>query len=172
MTEVRSWSRGQGALRAGVLLGPLVAVLAAVPAGGTPSWWLMVLVAGLGAGFALYPDSAVGTGVLVVVLVWWAVGPSDPLHPAALVAAVGLLAAHLAGTVAAYAPGATPPEPATVRRWALRGLVVLPAALLTWAIAAAAVDRAEPPGLWAVGLAGVLVAILAADVLFDRSREA
>ncbi len=171
MTEVRDWSLGQWVLRAVVLLGPVVGVLAAVPAGGTPPWWLVLLVLALGAGFALYPDSAVGTVALVAVLVWWGIGPTDPLHPAALVAAAALLAGHLAATVAAYAPGAAPPDPATLRRWAVRGVAVFPAALVAWAMAGAAVDGAEPPGLWAAGLAGILVAILAADLLFGRSQE-
>jgi len=63
------------------------------------------------------------------------------------------------------------PDPATLRRWAVRGVAVFPAALVAWAMAGAAVDGAEPPGLWAAGLAGILVAILAADLLFGRSQE-
>lgn len=168
MTELRSWSRGQWCVRAVAALGPWLAVLATIPAGATPRWWLVLLVACLGVGFAAFPDSAVGTGALLVVLLWWAGGPSDGLHPMALLAAAALLASHVAGTIAAYAPALAPPDPAAVRRWAVRGVVVFPAAALAWGMARAASDRVEPPGLWAVGLAGLLVAIVAANALYVR----
>jgi hypothetical protein len=172
MTELRRWSPGQGALRAAVMFGPVVAVLATLLLGDAPPWWLVLVVAGMGAGFAYFPDSAVGAGVFLLVLAWWAMGPGDGLHPAALVAAAGLLVSHLAATVAAYGPGSVPPDPAVLRRWAIRVVLVFPAAVLAWAIATAARDSAEPPpGIWAAGLAGLLAAFVAADVLYARRSE-
>ena len=168
MTELRQWSRGQWLLRAVAALGPVLAVLATIPVGTPPPWWLVVVTAALGAGYAYFPDSAVGTGVLLLVLIWWAVGPPDGLHPMAILAAAALLAAHVAGILAGYGPGSVPPDPAAVRRWVARGIVVLPAAVLAWAMATAARDSDEPPGLWAAGLAGLLVGIVVANVLYVR----
>ncbi len=59
-------------------------------------------------------------------------------------------------------------DPAALRRWAVRGLLVLPAAVLAWVVAEAAQDQPEPAGLWAAGLAGLLVAIVAANLLYVR----
>jgi hypothetical protein len=168
---IRGWPRSSWLLRSVVVVGPLVALFASVPAGATPAWWLVLLVAGLGVGFAVYPESTIGTGLFVLVIAWWGIGLRDGLHPAALVAAAGLLASHVAATVAAYGPGTVPPDPAAVRLWARRGIVVLPAAALAWGMATAARDQAEPPGLWAVGLAGLLVAFVTANVLYVRRPD-
>ena len=165
---IRRWSRGQWLLRATVLAGPLVALAATIPAGNGPPWWLVLLVAAITAAFAVYPDSAAGTGAYLLVVAWWGVGLRDGLHPAALVAAAGLLASHLAATVAAYGPSTVALDPAALRRWAVRGLLVLPAAVLAWVVAEAAQDQPEPAGLWAAGLAGLLVAIVAANLLYVR----
>ena len=165
---IRRWSRGQWLLRATVVAGPVIALLATIPAGNGPPWWLVLLVAGIAAAFAVYPDSSAGTGAYVLVVVWWGLGLRDGLHPAALLAATGLLASHLAATVAAYGPSTVLLDPAALRRWAARGLLVLPAAVLAWVVAEAAQDQPEPPGLWAAGLAGLLVTIVAANLLYVR----
>ena len=168
MNELRTWSRGQWALRAVTALGPVLAMLATIPVGTPPPWWSVLLVAALGAAYAYFPDSAVGAGALLVVLIWWGVGPPDGLHPMALVASAAVLASHVAGTVAGYGPGSVPPDADTVRRWAIRAAVVFPSAILAWAMATAVRDRVEPPGLWAAGLAGLLVVIVAANALYVR----
>jgi len=165
---IRRWSRGQWLLRGTIMAGPLIALLAIIPAGGTPAWWLVLLVAGLAAVFAVYPDSEAGTGVLLLVVASWGLGLREGLHPAALIAAAGLLASHLAATVAAYGPSTAQLDPAALRKWAVRGLLVLPAAVLAWVVAEAAQDQPEPTGLWAAGLAGLLVMIVAANLLYVR----
>jgi hypothetical protein len=121
--------------------------------------------------FAVYPDSAAGTGVYILVVAWWGLGLRDGLHPAALVAATGLLASHLAATIANYGPSTVALDPAILRRWTARGLLVLPAAVLAWVVAEAAQDQAEPPFLWATGLAGLLVALVAANLLYVREPD-
>ena len=52
MTELRQWSRGQWLLRAVAALGPVLAVLVTIPVGTPPPWWLVVVTAALGAGYA------------------------------------------------------------------------------------------------------------------------
>jgi len=54
--------RSQLALRALVLLGPVVALLATGPAGHGPPWWLVGIVTVLAAAAAVAPDSPVGAG--------------------------------------------------------------------------------------------------------------
>jgi len=164
----RHWSLGQWLLRATVAVGPVVALLATVPAGATPRWWFVVLVAGVSVGFAVFPESAAGTGAFMLVVLWWGLGLRETVHPAVLVAAAGLLASHLAATVAAYGPATLAVEPAVVRRWALRGLLVFPAAVLAWAAAWLVDDRPGQAGVWVAGLAGLLVAVVAANVLYVR----
>jgi hypothetical protein len=164
----RRWPPGQWLLRALVVAGPLVALFATVPAGATPRWWLVLLVGGLAGLFALLPESAAGPAAYVLVVAWWGVGLRDGVHPAALLAAAGLLASHLAATVAALGPGTLPVDPAVLRRWGLRGLLVLPSAALTLAVVAVVRDQPAPPGLWAVGLAALLAGLVAADALFVR----
>jgi hypothetical protein len=168
---IRQWSRSQWLLRGVIVLGPLVALLATIPAGATPAWWLMLLVAGIASVFAVYPDSPAGTGAYFLVVVWWGLGLRDGLHPAALVAATGLLASHLAATVANYGPSTVALDPAVLRRWTVRGLLVLPAAVLAWVVAEAALDQPEPRFLWATGLAGLLVALVAANLLYVREPD-
>jgi hypothetical protein len=168
---IRQWSRSQWLLRGTIVLGPLVGLLATIPAGATPAWWLVLLVAALASVFAVYPDSAAGTGVYILVVVWWGLGLRDGLHPAALVAAAGLLVSHLAATIANYGPSTVALDPAVLRRWAARGLLVLPAAALAWVVAEAAQDQPEPTGLWATGLGGLLVLLVAANLLYVRAPD-
>jgi hypothetical protein len=165
---IRHWSRGQWLLRATVAVGPVVALLATIPAGATPRWWLVVLVAGVSAGFAILPESAAGTGAYVLVILWWGLGLRETLHPAVVVAAAALLASHLAATVAAYGPSTLAVEPAVVRLWAVRGVLVFPAAVLAWVAVRLLDEQPEQAGVWAAGLAGLLVTMVAANVLYVR----
>jgi hypothetical protein len=104
----------------------------------------------------------------VLVVVSWGLGPRETLHPAVLVAAAGLLASHVAATVTAYGPATLAVEPAVVRRWALRGLLVLPAAGVALVAARLVDGEPERAGVWVAGLAALLVAVIAANVLYVR----
>lgn len=136
-----------------------------------PAVWLVVLVAGLSIGFAVYPESVVGTFAMIVVLIWWGVALRDGLHPEALVASAGLLLAHLAATVTALGPATLSHEPWVLRRWALRGVGVFLVAPVLWALATALRGQPEPAGVWAGGLVVAVLVTLAASTAFRHSTE-
>jgi hypothetical protein len=162
---------GQLVLRVFVLLGPLVALLATGLVGVVPAGWLIALVAALAVAFAAMPDSPFGTAVIVVVLAWWGISLRDGLHPEALVAAVGLVTAHVAAVLASYGPGSMPLDRAVVRLWAVRGAAVLLASPAVWAVATVLRDQPEAPGIWVAGLAAAFVATLVAAVSFQLDRR-
>jgi hypothetical protein len=170
----REWSRGQWLVRAVVLLGPVVAVLARWPTD-PPQVWLVVLVGALATGWALVPESVVGAVVLVLVGFSWTTGIGGGLPLGALVAAAAMLAAHLAALVASYGPDALPPSPAVVRLWVRRGLAVVLAAPLVWLVARAVRELPVSETVWLLGMALALsvtvVACVATQVASPRADE-
>ncbi|MDF1603001.1 hypothetical protein [Nocardioides sp. YIM 152315] len=164
MTELGELSRSQLVLRLVVLVGPVVAVLAGGPAGHWPPWWVIAVVVGLAGGFAAFPESPVGATAMLAVLVWWAAGLDDGLHPAVLVAAAALLVSHVAAVLASYGPGEMPVDPALVRLWVVRGALLLAPVPLVWGLALLLRGEPEEPGVWVVGVAAGLVVTVAAGV--------
>ena len=156
---LRRWTPGQWALRATMVAGVLVALLSTGLVGVWPAWWLVLLVSGLAVGYALLPEASIGTVAMAMVLFWWGLAFRDGLHAQALVAAAGLLAAHLAGLLAEYGPDRMHVDPATVRLWVRRGASVLLLSPAVYLVAVAVRDLPEPPGLWVAGLAVALAAI-------------
>jgi hypothetical protein len=151
----REWTRGQWLLRAVIVLGPLVALAARWP-GDPPPVWLMLLALVLSAGWAVAPESVVGGVTLLLVAFSWVAGANGDLPSGAVLAAVAMLAAHLAALVASYGPDALPVSPSVVRLWVWRGLGVALVAPLVW-LAALAVR--EVPGSGTVWLLGLVVAL-------------
>jgi hypothetical protein len=151
-------------LRALVLVGPVVALLATGPAGHWPPWWVVVPVVGLAGAFAAMPDSAYGAGVFLVVLVWWTISLREELQPEVLAAAAALLVAHLAAQVASYGPAALPVEAATLRLWGVRGVLVLVTVPAAWGAARLLRGEPEQPGIWILGVLAALAATVAATV--------
>ena len=172
MAAATALSRSQLVLRALVFLGPVVAVLAAGPAGHWPAWWAVVGIVVLAAGFAALPESPIGAGVLLVVLAWWAGALDDGLHPAVLVAATALLVAHVAAVLAGYGPGEMPLDPALVRLWVRRGAVLLLGVPLVWGLALLLDGEPEQPGIWVIGVGAGLVATVAATVALTAGSPA
>jgi hypothetical protein len=171
----RGWTRGQWVLRAVVLLGPLVALLARVPSLGGPPGWLVVLVAVLGIGWALAPESVVGVVLLLVVGMSWAADRVGDVPAGALVAAAGMLAAHLAALVVSYGPSRLPVAPGVARLWSVRGVVVFGAALVVWVLARAVRLLPDSGTVWVLGLAValsvVVVAVAATRALAPQGEE-
>lgn len=162
----------QAALRITIVAGVMVALLATGLRGVWPAWWLVVLVAGLAVAFALLPEAPMGTVATGLVLAWWGFAFRGGPYPEALLAAAGLLAAHLAAVVAGYGPRDLPPDPATVRLWAVRGAVVFLASPAVYLVATLLQGQPEPPGIWVAGLAAALVTTVAAGfVLAGSSQE-
>ena len=164
-------TRGQAVLRVLVLLGPLVALLSTGLAGVSPAGWLVALVLVLSVAFAAMPDSPFGTAAMVVVLAWWGVAFRDGLHPQALLAAAGLVVAHVAAVLTTYGPGEMPLDRDLARLWVRRGALVFVTAPAVWAAATALRGQPEPAGIWVAGLAAAFVATLAASLAFGVREE-
>lgn len=169
---MRLLTPGQWALRVMCVLGLLVALLATGLAGVRPDLWLIVLVGALALMYAVAPESAAGTVAMAFVLFWWGLALRDGLHPAALLAALGLVTAHLAGLLATYGPARMAVDPATVLLWLRRGAQVLLFSLVLYGVAVLVRDQPEPDGLWLAGLAAGLVTVVLLAVSFaPRGRS-
>jgi hypothetical protein len=151
-------------LRVLVALGPVVAVLAAAPQGHTPSTFIVVLVAVGGVLFALRPENVVGVVVMGLVLFWWTLEVRDGVPVSSVVAAAGLLTSHVGATLLGLGPARVVVDSRVVVRWAVRGLLVWPAALVVWLVADAFSSRPTPTTFWLAGLAAALVAAVVAGL--------
>ena len=163
----RIWSPGQWALRAVVLLGPVLALVARGPSLGAPKPWVVGVVLLLGVGWALTPESFVGCVVLLVVGFSWVSAHEAEVPVGALVAAFGLLAAHLAALVVSYGPSQLPINAGVVRLWIVRGVMLLAAAPVVWALART-VDGLPASG--SVWVAGLVVAVSVVVVATAATR--
>lgn len=170
VSAIAGLSRSQLVLRALIVLGPVVAVLAAGPAGRWPSWWLVAATLGLAGGFAAFPESPFGAAVLLLVLAWWTAGLDDGLHPAVLVTAAAVVVTHLAAILASYGPPEMPVDPALVWLWVRRGALVLLGVPVVWGLALVLRGEPEQPGIWVVGVAAGLVATVAAAVALTAGQ--
>lgn len=168
---MREWTPGQWGLRVTMVLGILVALLSTGLLGEWPAWWLVVAVGALSLGYALLPEGPMGTVAMGLVLAWWGVAFREGPDPQALVAAVALLASHLAGVVAGYGPDGLAVDRATVLLWVRRGLLVLPLAPLAWLVGTVVRDQPEPGGIWVVGISAAVLSALAASVALTSGQE-
>lgn len=169
LAQVGRWSPSQRALRAVVLLGPVLALLVAGPAGhAAPSWLLLVVVVG-SAAFAVAPEGWWGTAVLVVVLGWWCQVPDAGLDPLVLVAALGVVAAHVAALLAAYGPGEAQVDPALTVRWVARGGLALLVTGGVWLVAVEVRGEDAPGGTWTAGLVVAVLALVGGSVAVRRT---
>jgi hypothetical protein len=145
-----------GLLVAGASAGPstrvlLLFALLAVAAG----WWAgseLPMVAGLAA--------------LVLWMVW---GPSV-MSPWVLLAAGGLVVAHLAAHLTSLGPPDLTPDRASLRRWTKRGALMVAFAALVWAVLGQAAGW-QPSWAWLAGLATVATTLALALVLL-RTKDA
>jgi hypothetical protein len=159
-------------LRIIVVLGPLVALYAAAPEGFVPSPFVAAVVLAASVGFAVRPEYFVGSAVLAVVLIWWALVVGSAVPDGTLVAAAALLAAHVAALLLGYGPPEMPVGTDLVLLWVPRGAVVWLAALVVWLTARAYTGHATPALFWQVGLAAALVgAVVAAVVVPTRDQQ-
>jgi hypothetical protein len=169
---IRDLTPGGWALRAIVVLGPPVALLAASPQGFVPPLWLVVVVVVASAGFAAFPEQYAGSLSMLLVVAWWTIAVRHAMPGGVVVSAAALLAAHVAATVASYGPRQLPPERLLVLRWARRTLLLWLVAPLLWLVVDADRGRTTPASYWVAGLAVALVlAVVVASVYPTRLDE-
>ena len=160
------WSLGQWLLRVVIVLAPVGAMVASVPAGASLRVALLVILVVLALLFAWFPASLAGVLVLLLPVAWWATAVDDPLHPSVLLAAAALLACHVAALLAAYGPDRLPVDPVLVRLWVRRAVLVLLPVPVVWAVADVLAGERERPALWVVGLVVACVGAIVPTVAF------
>lgn len=167
------WSAGQVALRLTIAIAPVFAVSASGLDAGAPPIWLLLLVGVVSSGHAFLPESGLGTAAMLLVLGWWGLGPvADAGLPwSSVVAAVGLLAAHIAAVIVGYGPGDLPVDRALLWTWLGRAAVVSIAAPAVWLIAVGVEDQPEPTGIWVAGLVAATVAVVVASAALLIEEE-
>jgi hypothetical protein len=158
-------------LRALVLLGPLVALLASGPAGHAAPWLVIAATLALAAGGAWAPDSPVAAAPYLVVLGWWALALDEAVSGWAVLASAALLVAHVAGLLASYGPASMPLDAPTLRLWSTRGAVVLLTAPGAWLAARALEGEPEQPGIWVLGVAAAAAATVVATAALAVGRR-
>ena len=131
------------------------------------------MVVALAVGWALFPESVVGAVTLLAVGFSWASSDVTEVPVAALVAALGMLAAHVAATSCSYGPARLPVDPGVARLWALRGAGVFGAAVLVWVLARAVAELPDSGSVWVVGLVVALsvLVVAAAAIQAANPRE-
>jgi hypothetical protein len=165
------WPLSQLVARLLVLLGPLVGLVAAAAADLPPPGWVTALVVVLAVGWAFMPESLLGTLCLAMVLAWWGIADFRAVPAEALVAALGILVAHVAAVVTAYGPPEMAIDTPTARLWLTRGAAVFTTAPIVWMLAALMRDQPEPPGVWIAAMVAVVVAAILATVAFAPPQE-
>ncbi len=165
------WPLSQLVARLLVLLGPMVGLVAAAAADLPPPGWVTALVIVLAVGWAFMPESLLGTLCLAVVLAWWGVADFRAVPAEALVAALGLVVAHVAAVVTAYGPAEMAIDTPTARLWLTRGAAVFTTAPIVWMLAVLMRDQPEPPGVWIAAMVAVVVAAILATVAFVPPQE-
>jgi hypothetical protein len=153
-------------------LAPLVALFGGTADGLVPSPAIVVVVGLGGVLGAFRPDHLAVSVGLGVVLAWWATQLHHEMPAGCLVAAAGLTAAHVAGTLLGYGPPWMPIAPSLARVWVVRAVLVWLAAPVVWLVARAYADRDTPTSFWLAGLAAALVGAVVAAVAVTAPRGA
>jgi|EndMetStandDraft_8_1072994.scaffolds.fasta_scaffold40673_3 hypothetical protein len=154
------------AVRVVGILGLLLGLLGGVPEGYTPPAAVVAVVLLGGVVAAFRPDDLVASLAMGVVVVFWAVQLDTQVPAGCLVAAAGLVTAHVAGTLLTYGPPFMAIPGDLVVLWLVRGFLVWLAAPAVWLVARVYADHAVPTSFWLAGLATALAgAVLAALVV-------
>jgi hypothetical protein len=165
-------ARSVWVVRAVGLLGLMVGLLAGIPEGDTPPLAVVAVVLLGGVLAALRPDHLGVSTTMGVVLVWWAIELHTQVPAGTLVAAAGLVTAHVAGTLLSYGPRFMPIPAELATLWAVRGFLVWLAAPVVWFVARVYADHATPTSYWLAGLTMALIgAVVAAVVVPTRGGD-
>lgn len=123
---------GQVLLRAAVLAGSALAVVAAEPVGQVPGW-AMIGVAALAVSSVVRADSMFGLALFLLIgEIWLTQAPDSLTSPWLLLAAAGMVTAHLGLLVAAQGPASMAPDRRQVLVWTWRGAGLWAGTALVW----------------------------------------
>ena len=130
---------------------------------------MLLIVVGLGALTAAFPDSHVGSVTLVVLVLVWLVHVDRTTSPWTLVAAFAVTAFHTAATLAAFAPPGATLDTTVRRRWSVRVGLILALVTTLWALIVVidSVDSGSNSAIFVVGLVTLGVGAL----FFRRSAR-
>jgi hypothetical protein len=160
-------------LRSLVVVGTMTAVVAAQAAGADPGPWHQAVLLGLALATAARPESIAGVGMLGGAAYTWSLAPQT-LSPLVLLAAAGLVVAHVSALVVAQGPVRMHLDGAQVRLWAWRATLLWVAAAVVWGLAVAMAGLPQHRPTYAVGLGLLIVVAVAATVRIssrpDRPR--
>lgn len=163
------WPPQQWLLRGAMVVLVAAALFASAP--DLPPVTVAVLVVGLAAAWAWRPESAAGAVAVVLVLGWWGIGADDPVRPGLLGAAVALLGAHVAGTLASYGPPRMPVARPVVLLWLRRAALSLAPAVVAYSAVLVLDDAPGRLGLWTTGLLTVVAVVALAAVALRHAAE-
>ena len=138
-------------LRVMVVLGGATTLVAAQAAGAGPAKWQQAVVIGFAVLTAVRPESLAGVALLTGGAYFWALSP-ESLSPLVLLAAAGMVLAHVSALVAAQGPARMRPDGVQVRRWAARALMLWLAAAVVWGLSVFLADLPERRLAYALGL--------------------
>jgi hypothetical protein len=141
----------QVVLRALVVLGTITSLYAAMGAGAHPQPWLQLLLVLLAGLLALRPESPIGIVLLCGTAYAWTEVPRT-LSPLVLVVAAGMVVVHVAALLAAQGPLLIRVDPAQVRLWVRRGVLLWLAAAVVWGIDVLLHDHPGGRPAYAAGL--------------------
>ncbi len=158
-------------LRVMVVLGGATMLVAAQAAGARPAQWQQALVIGFAVLTALRPESIAGVALLTGGAYFWALSP-ETLSPLVLLAAAGMVLAHVSALVAAQGPARMRLDGVQVRRWAARALVLWLAAATVWGLSVFLADLPERRLAYALGLTVLsVIAVVTTSLISSRPER-
>jgi hypothetical protein len=126
--------------------------------------FLLVVVVLVALMAAISPEGFSLTLVMGTVVFWWTLQLNGEVPSAILVAAAGLVVAHVAATILAYGPPSLEVDPRLTGLWTARGASAWLAALVVWTVARAYTGHGTPALFWLTGLATAVGASVVAGV--------
>jgi len=160
----RTTSTSVWVLRAVTTAGILLALFAGIPEGYRPPVFVVVVVT-VGALLTVSRPEHLGASLTMgIVIFWWALQLQTEMPIAVLVAAGGVVTAHVAATLLAYGPPELPVDPELALLWAMRGAMTWTATLAVWVVARAYSGHGSPGLFWLAGLCAAAVGAVVAAV--------
>jgi hypothetical protein len=159
---IRGAQPGVWVLRAVLVAGTVLALLAGIPEDYVPPALLVVLVVAAALLSAFRPEHLSLSITMGLVVVWWGLQLRGDMPVAVLVAAAGLTAAHVAAVMLGYGPPSLPVDPQLALLWAGRSVLTWLASLVVWGVARTYTGHGTPTLFWLSGLAAALVGAVAA----------